>query len=71
MWTKIPGLFEYSPNWKQFTQLKLKSRDSYNCDDDDDDSMARGRELHELHTAYYRPDQPVARRHHVARGVNW
>jgi hypothetical protein len=46
--------------------MKFKSRHSHNYDDDDDDSdMTRGRELHEHHTVYYRPDQPVARRQHV------
>ena len=70
MWIEVPEFLEYSPNWKHFTELKLKSRNSYNCDYAGD-GVTRGRELHELHTAYYRPNQTVARRQQVAHGEIW
>ena len=70
MWTEFPELSEYSPNWKHFTQLKLKSGHSHTCDDDCY-GVTRRRETHEHHTVYYKPGQPVARRQHVARRGIW
>jgi hypothetical protein len=61
-------MFEYSPSWKHFTQLKIKFRHFYNYDDHDD-GMTRGRELIEHHTAYYRLAQSVAQKQRASRGT--